>query len=77
MLKIIKDLDFFTQVEGSKLESLLPSVRVKGYTQSEIMRYEEDDVSRIYFLLTGEAKLYKVIDMIMKSFYTPFKPRLF
>ena len=60
MLKTIKTLDFFSQMEDAKLESLLPSVRMKKYTSSEIMTYEEEDVARVYFLLVGEAKLYKV-----------------
>jgi len=60
MLKIIKSLDFFSQMEETKLEPLLSSVRLKNYDNSEIMTYEEDDVARVYFLLKGEAKLYKV-----------------
>ena len=60
MLKIIKTLDFFSQMEDAKLEPLLSSVRLKKFNTSEIMTYEEDDVARVYFLLVGEAKLYKV-----------------
>jgi len=47
-------------MEESKLEPLLSSVRLKDYANSEIMTYEEDDVARVYFLLKGESKLYKV-----------------
>lgn len=60
MLKIIKTLEFFSQMEDSKLNTLLPSARVKNYATSEIMTYEEEDVARVYFLLEGEVKLYKV-----------------
>jgi len=60
MQKIIKTLDFFSEMEDAKLEPLLASVRLKNYNNSEIMTYEEDDVARVYFLLRGEAKLYKV-----------------
>ncbi len=60
MLTIIKTLDFFSQTEDAKLETLLPSARVKNYAASDIMTYEEEDVARVYFLLEGEVKLYKV-----------------
>lgn len=60
MFKNIKSLDFFSKMEDSKLKSLLPSVRLKKFNTSEIMTYEEEDVARVYFLLVGEAKLYKV-----------------
>lgn len=60
MLKSIQSLEFFSEIEESKLESLLNSTRVKKYQASEIMKYEEDDIARVYFLLEGEVKLYKV-----------------
>jgi len=60
MLKIIKSLDFFSQMDESSLEPLLSSVRMKSYGNGEVMSYEEDDIARVYFLLKGEAKLYKV-----------------
>ena len=60
MLKTIQELDFFSQIEVSKLELLLSCARIKSYACSEIMRYEDEDVGRVYFLLEGEAKFYKV-----------------
>ena len=60
MIKHIKNLDFFSQTPEPQLEPLLASVRMRSYTTSEIMQYEEDDVGRVYFLVDGEAKLYKV-----------------
>jgi len=60
MIRTIKTLEFFSQLEDTKLESLLPSARVKNYNTSEIMQYEEDSIQRVYFLLKGEVKLYKV-----------------
>lgn len=60
MLKLIQNLDFFSQMPDAKLELLLSCARVKSYASSEIIRYEEDDVGRVYFLVDGEAKFYKV-----------------
>jgi len=60
MLKLIQSLDFFSRIPEEKLEVLLTCSRLKSYTSSEIIRYEEDDVGRVYFLLDGEAKFYKV-----------------
>ncbi len=60
MLQTIKSLDFFSQIEESRLEPLLSMTRRKVYEAGEIMSYEEDDVGRVYFLLKGEVKLYKV-----------------
>lgn len=60
MLTSIQSLEFFSEIEESKLVSLLASTRVKKYLASEVMQYEEDDIARVYFLLEGEVKLYKV-----------------
>ena len=60
MLRHIKNLDFFSQMPEAQLEPLLSSARIRSYTRSEIMQYEEDDMGRVYFIVEGEAKLYKV-----------------
>lgn len=60
MIESIKQLTFFHGLEESKLNTILPSARVREYNSTEIMTYEEDDLERVSFLLAGEAKLYKV-----------------
>lgn len=60
MLRLIKSLDFFSQIPEAQLETLVGCARIKTYATTEIMQYEEDDVGRVYFLIDGEAKFYKV-----------------
>ncbi len=60
MIESIKQLTFFDGLDDSKLSSLLSSTRILDYNTAEIMTYEEDDLERVFFLLEGEAKLYKV-----------------
>lgn len=60
MVESIKQLTFFQDLDESKLSTLVSSARIRNYNMTEIMTYEEDDLSRVFFLLEGEAKLYKV-----------------
>lgn len=60
MVESIKQLTFFRDLDESKLSTLVSSARIRNYNMTEIMTYEEDDLSRVFFLLEGEAKLYKV-----------------
>jgi len=53
---IIKTIDFFFQMKGSKPEPLLNTAPLKNYSNVDIMTYEEDDVAGVYFLLKDEAK---------------------
>lgn len=57
---ILEELDFFKGYDSEKLEQLSASTRLKTYESSEVMVYEEDDINRIYFLIHGEVKFYKV-----------------
>lgn len=60
MLPLIKELHFFKGIEESKLKLLLAAARLHTYNVSEIMSYEEDAITRVFFLLKGEVKFYKV-----------------
>ncbi len=53
-------LRFFKDANPDATRALEESARFKRYGMSEILAYEEDDLSRVYFLLSGEAKFYKV-----------------
>lgn len=53
-------LRFFDGADPKHLQALEDGSRLKRYGASEILAYEEDDLSRVYFLLSGEAKFYKV-----------------
>lgn len=53
-------LDFFRQSDPESLLVLNQTAKYKSYGASEILVYEEDDLNRVYFLVKGEAKFYKV-----------------
>lgn len=56
----LESLDFFKGCDPQKLSLLIPSTKVKEYNASDILVYEDDDINRVYFLIEGEVKLYKV-----------------
>jgi len=53
-------IDFFKDCDSQKLSLLSPTAKYKTYNASDILVYEEDDINRVYFLVEGEVKLYKV-----------------
>jgi CRP/FNR family transcriptional regulator len=57
---ILEELDFFKGCDAEKLARLATSAKIKEYAVSDIMVYEEDDMSRVFFLIEGEVKFYKV-----------------
>ena len=57
---VLDELDFFKGCDPQKLAHLSSSAKVKEYAVSDVMVYEEDDMSRVFFLIEGEVKFYKV-----------------
>jgi len=57
---LIERLHFFSQSDPDSLRALNDTAKHKSFGASEILLYEEDDLHRVYFLLSGEAKFYKV-----------------
>jgi len=57
---ILEELDFFKGCDAEKLARLSTSAKIKEYAVSDVMVYEEDDMSRVFFLIEGEVKFYKV-----------------
>jgi len=60
MAGMIENLNFFKECDPQKLVQLSSSAKFKSYNASDILVYEEDDINRVYFLVEGEVKLYKV-----------------
>lgn len=56
----LENLDFFKDCDPQKLSKLSSTAKYKPYNASDILVYEEDDINRVYFLVDGEVKLYKV-----------------
>ena len=60
MSSILDNLDFFGECDPERLSLLASTARIKNHDAGDILVYEEDDLSRVIFLLEGEVKLYKV-----------------
>jgi CRP/FNR family transcriptional regulator len=60
MTFLLENLDFFKDCDPQKLSLLSSTSKVKTYNASDVLVYEEDDINRVYFLVEGEVKLYKV-----------------
>lgn len=60
MAFILDELDFFRGCDPEKLERLSVSAKIREHAVSDVMVYEEDDMSRVFFLIEGEVKFYKV-----------------
>lgn len=59
-MQLTERLHFFDQSDPAALILLNNTAKYKMYGASEILLYEEDDLNRVYFLVRGEAKFYKV-----------------
>lgn len=57
---LLDELDFFRGCDPEKLERLSSGAKIREHAVSDVMVYEEDDVSRVFFLIEGEVKFYKV-----------------
>jgi len=57
---ILEELDFFKGCDPQKLSLLSSNTKIKMYDSSDILVYEDDDINRVYFLMEGEVKFYKV-----------------
>lgn len=57
---MLQTLDFFKGCDPLKLSLLSSTAKIKAYEASDVLVYEDDDINRVYFLLEGEVKLYKV-----------------
>ncbi len=57
---VLEELDFFKGCDVEKLARLSTSAKIREYSVSDVMVYEEEDMSRIFFLVSGEVKFYKV-----------------
>ena len=63
----------FCNLNQDSLRDLKAIVHFKYYKKQEIVFYEEDKVSDIYFLLEGEVKAYKVDRFDIEIFFGIFK----
>lgn len=56
----LNELDFFNGCNAQKLAYLEQTATIKEHNIADVMVYEEDDMKRVFFLIEGEVKFYKV-----------------
>jgi len=59
-MSLLDELHFFSECDPLKLITLSSTAKIKTYQTSDLMVFEDDDIHRVYFLVEGEVKLYKV-----------------
>ncbi|MDO9209055.1 MAG: Crp/Fnr family transcriptional regulator [Sulfuricurvum sp.] len=59
-MSLLDELDFFSECDPLNLITLSSTAKLKTYQASDLMVFEDDDIHRVYFLVEGEVKLYKV-----------------
>ena len=57
---IIKSLNFFTTLTDKQIEVLVNISTVDSYDENYILYYEKDKTDKLYFLVSGLAKSYKI-----------------
>ncbi len=60
LVKTLSNLDFFSHLKEDDLSTLANLFEVKEFDKEEVLFYEKDEKDKIYYLLEGELKIYKV-----------------
>ena len=70
-------IDFFKTLDMSLLKDMLSHASMHTFSQGQILFFEEDDVEKIYYLIDGSIKFYKVDRFDNEVFlYKLFGPKL-
>jgi len=56
----IKKLSFFSSLDHTQLNSIAKISQIKKYPKSSILYYENDTSNKVYFLIEGLLKVYKI-----------------
>ncbi|MCW9025699.1 MAG: Crp/Fnr family transcriptional regulator [Thiovulaceae bacterium] len=59
-LQYIKNLSFFKSLNNGQIENISNISIVKTYPKNSILYYENDTKNKVYFLLSGLLKVYKI-----------------
>jgi CRP/FNR family transcriptional regulator len=59
-LQYIKNLSFFKSLNESLIEDVSNISTIKNYPKNSILYYENDIKNKIFFLLSGLLKIYKI-----------------
>lgn len=59
-LEYIQKLTFFNQLDEDNIEKLLNISKIVHYPKNSILFYENDNASKILFLISGLIKIYKI-----------------
>ncbi|QFR49736.1 Crp/Fnr family transcriptional regulator [Sulfurimonas lithotrophica] len=59
-LQYIKNLSFFKTLDDGQIGNILEISIIKEYPKNSILYYENDTKNKVYFLLSGLLKVYKI-----------------
>ena len=59
-MEVLEEFYPFSSLPKEEISALKEIMRIKRYQKGELILYEEEKISSLYFLLQGEAKIYKV-----------------
>lgn len=62
MLEKLKTIDVFSDLAEAELASYQDFFRVRNYKKNHILMFENDDTEEIYFILSGQLKVYRMHD---------------
>ncbi len=57
---ILSNLEFFAHLNESEIDFLVKSCEIIEYDENEVLFYERDEKDKMYYLIEGEIKIYKV-----------------
>ena len=60
ILEHIKELNFFKSLNNAQLDVIADISHIKKYTKDSILYYENDTHNKLFFLVTGLLKIYKI-----------------
>lgn len=60
LLELVHSLNFFECVENEKLATLFSQAKLLNFNKNEILFYEHEKTDRLYYLVSGEIKFYKI-----------------
>ncbi|MCH9813253.1 MAG: Crp/Fnr family transcriptional regulator [Epsilonproteobacteria bacterium] len=77
MRDLIETIDFFKTLPSDIKESLLSQTSLYQFNSGQILFFENDDLDKIYYLISGAIKFYKVDRFDNEVFlYKLFGPKL-
>ena len=69
-LNNIRELNFFHSLDEKQVGIVANISNIINYSKNSILYYENDTHNKLFFLVSGLLKVYKITNIKMKYFYT-------